>query len=194
MAGDSPSVTQRHFHTTVLALAVVLVGGVMWLLIEQNRTLKASLDASRGVPPAASGLVSGLKLPDLPLVSLAGEPSSLTQILGGRTTVVGLMTTTCPSCKANLSQWNMLHADLAERDIRFLALSFDDEQMTRAYRVEQNIAWPLWGIPRSAASMLPKALVLTTLVVDRQGVVLRSKTGVLSDSDRAELLATVDPS
>ena len=192
MTSGWPSFTQRHFHTPLLALAVVLVAGVMWALIEQNRTLKASLDAGRRAPPS-SGLVSGLKLPDLPLMSLAGEPSNLTQVLGGKTAVVGFMTTTCPSCKANLEQWDALRTDLAELAIRFLALSFDDAQATRTFRVQHSIDWPMWEIPRSAAGLLPKTLVPTTLVVDQQGVILRSKTGVLSDLDRGELLAAVDP-
>lgn len=192
MAGDSRSVAQRHFHTALLALAIVVVGGVMWALIEQNLTLKASLRTSQGRPPE-SGLVSGLKLPDLPLVSLTGEASSLTEVLGGKTAVVGFMTTTCPSCQANLPQWDSLRAHLAEHGTRFLALSFDDEQASRTYRAEHRIEWPMWGIPRSAAALLPKTLVPTTLVVDREGVVLRSKTGVLSDLDREELLSAVGP-
>lgn len=192
MASDSSSSTQRHFHRALLALAIVLVAGVMWALIEQNRTLKAALRTSAGAPPQ-SGLVAGLKLPDLPLVSLSGEPSSLTQVLGGKTAVVGFMTTTCPSCKANLPQWDTLRTDLAGLDIRFLALSFDDAQATRTFRAQHNIDWAMWEIPRSAAGLLPKTLVPTTLVVDQQGAVLRSKTGVPSALDRPELLAAVDP-
>ena len=181
----------RHFPAILVSLALALVVGVMWILVEQNRALKASLGRTR-MPPS-SELVTGLQLPDLPLLALTGEAVSLAEVTHGRAVVVGFLTTTCPACAANLPNWRELSADLATRGITFIALSFDDSAATRAYRTEHRIDWPIWTISATARTLLPRTVVPTTLVLDGARVIVRSKVGVLSDYDKAEFVAATVP-
>ena len=191
MTDGSRPFLHRHYPTILICLALALVAGVMFGLVEQNRMLKASLRSGNASPPSESGLIIGRRFPDLPLAALTGESASLSEIIGGRVSVVGLLTTTCPSCAANLPQWQQLGSDLAVRGAAFFALSFDESERTRAYWAEHGLIWPVWTIPTAAQQLLVQARVPTTLLVNGEGVIVRMKVGVLSQLDREELLGEV---
>lgn len=166
-------------------IAAVTATGVIWVLADQNRTLKESLAANTNTSRSKAGLKAGDILPDLALTSVAGDSQTLYAITGNGVAVLGLMTTTCPYCEANLPRWAELSTSLREEGIPFASISINDADEVRAYGQQHGIDWPLWA---TTPGQLQRSLsVPTTVVLGPGGTVITSTTGVLSLGEIAQL-------
>lgn len=178
MANQPQPLIREWVGSVLVLIAAVTATGVIWTLVGQNRALKEALagrDESRGQ------LGAGQILPDIQLTSTAGDTGTLHSLADAGPVVVGLMTTTCPYCETNFEQWQELRRALGGTGVTFTAISFSPLDETIAYRVDHNASWHLWTAP--PGSLQRSVSVPTTVVLGPGGVVITSKTGVLSRTD-----------
>lgn len=194
LAGNESKVTNEDTTgwlsgSRLLTLAAwVLVIGVVGLLADQNRTLKAELER-RARPPA--GLEPGDQIPSFALTGTANESTELVDLMGGEGGVIAVFTTTCPYCEENLPNWDRLATALEAAQLPFLGVSLHPAAETANYVSSHDLDWPVWVAESSAASRLKIQAVPTTIVYSANGNVHDAWRGVLPDDVVDEILAAV---
>jgi thiol-disulfide isomerase/thioredoxin len=132
----------------------------------------------------ALGLHRQLPLPDIALVSLAGQPARLPALAQGRPTVINLWATWCGPCRAEMP--TLAAAWAARPDVQFLFVNQgEDRAVVLRYPHTKNLSLDdaVWLDARSAAGPAVDSDGLpTTLFFDAQGRLVHRQVGLVSAS------------
>lgn len=125
-------------------------------------------------PTHAPSTTETKALPELELVALDGQATSLKHSLAGRPTLVSLWATWCETCLTELDALGRLSQQAAERGAYVLAVSEGESRDTVAAFVKaRGLAYPqLVDEKFQLADALGQRSVPATLVVDRKGQVV----------------------
>ena len=94
--------------------------------------------------PRRTPLAPGDPFPPITVALPGGESLDLPSALSGHHVVVLLYRGSwCPYCNAQLHAFQRAHDKLAELDVRVVALSVDDEDMTDALVDEHGLSFPV---------------------------------------------------
>jgi thiol-disulfide isomerase/thioredoxin len=128
----------------------------------------------------------------LKTVLLDGKPVSLDQ-LKGKVVMVNFWATWCPTCKAEMPQWQKLYDAYKDKGFELIALSIDDdEKVLRQVSRERGFSFPIaWRWDDKTDDNFGDIIGTPTLyVVDRTGKVAWMKRGRVS---YAQLQEVIDP-
>ena len=176
----------RLLTNVVVAAMLVLVSGVMWILIDQNRMMRAAL--ANGSAAASDRLSPGDLLPDVEASTLSGSPVALRQHVAGKgITVIGVFNTTCEFCKETVPFWQELRNDLDEPGLSFIGISTHPVEETQRYLTERNLDWPVVSLNGSERQLRLAGVPMTVAITSR-GHVLRVWPGALDEARLREIL------
>jgi peroxiredoxin len=128
-------------------------------------------------------LQPGAFVPTFHTTTIAGD----TITIGGRADtaarqVLFVLTTTCPYCRATQPVW-MAMADSLRRvapSVQVLGVTLDSVNATLAYADSLQLSYPIARFPQiKLLAMYRAGLVPQTIVLNAEGRVLHSRTGVL---------------
>jgi peroxiredoxin len=155
----------RASAARVLAAVLVLAFGA--LCAGLALALPARVPA---LPPSASWLPSGTKLPEFVLKDDAGREVSSASLVGKPAWLVFFRGVYCPACRAQLADIAR-HAREAEAvGVQIVALSPDAPEALARLRAELGVTFALWSDEREgAASALCGGVAHCQLLVDAQG-------------------------
>jgi len=128
----------------------------------------------------------------LKAVLLDGRAISLEQ-LKGKVVMVNFWATWCPTCKAEMPQWQKFYDAYKNKGFELIALSIDDdEKVLRQVSKERGFSFPIaWRWDDKADDNFGDIIGTPTLyVVDRNGKVAWMKRGRVS---YAQLQEVIDP-
>jgi len=136
-------------------------------------------------------VAQGKRLPNLEFKSLAGQTEKLAD-LRGSITVVNFWATWCAPCRAELPLLSKLSKQYADRKVRFVAISADEEPENKKNRAKidlflsrQNLGIDVWlGADLDMLDRLQLGNVLpATLILDEQGEVVTRVIGEAHEED-----------
>jgi len=190
-----PEWAQSAFTLVVAVAAAALI----WSLAAQNRALKAEivdlyaeLDALQETTALQVSLAEGDTIPDTPVVGLAGQTTTLSELVS-RGGVIAFLTTTCPYCEEMLPVWADLAERYADRGVPFLGVMLDGAEPTGQYVAEHGIEWPLWALADPSGGNAPQvAIVPYTVLVLPGGAVGSVWAGVLEETEVAMVAAALE--
>ena len=147
--------------------------------------------ASRANKAAGPAGLTGEPAPVFSLQDDAGATVSLAQ-LRGRLVVMNLWASWCPPCRAEMPDLQRLAERYAGRGVAVVGVNEGESpERARAFARALGIRFPIWIDAAERYGRTYTALGLpTTIVVDRQGAVVRGFDGPLTF---AQMRATVDP-
>jgi len=113
-----------------------------------------------------------------PLRTLGGESVTLDE-LDGRTVVVNFWAEWCAPCREELPVLDGWYAELADHDVRFVAISIDREaRRARDLAEDLGLRLPLYHDgPEGLAADLDLPALPITYVVDPNGLTVHTSTG-----------------
>jgi len=118
--------------------------------------------------------------PDVPLMLLDGRSPSV-QALRGQVVVVNFWATSCSTCMREMPHLVELHQRLGARGLRVVAvaMSYDPPDYVRQFAKSRALPFDvaLDGSGQVASSFGPVQLTPTTVVIDRQGRVVKRYVG-----------------
>jgi thiol-disulfide isomerase/thioredoxin len=166
---------------------IVLFSG---LLMTMNRFLDEQL------------YVPGERIPDYPVIDLAGKPVALTD-LAGKGLVVNFWATWCSPCRREMPLLENIHNSYRERNIVVIGVSVDASRQTIVkYIGSSGINYPIWqdvhtpGNTEHTTSLADHFGVKgypTTLFIDAKGVIQSSYVGELNLAILNQRIATLIP-
>lgn len=163
--------TLRYPRYKRITSAVVLLIAALWaayVLLWPNQT-KAS-----GV-----GIANGTAAPDFELKTVDGKTHKLSDYKG-KVVMLNFFATWCPPCRAEMPSLNTLYNEFKEDD-RFVFLFInEDEDRSKAvkYLKESGFTVPLVTRAGSVPGELYSGTLPTTLVLNKEGVVVLKHEGV----------------
>ena len=128
----------------------------------------------------------------LKTVLLDGKAVSLAQ-LKGKVVMVNFWATWCPTCRAEMPQWQKFYDAYKDKGFELIALSIDDdEKLLRQVSKERGFSFPIaWRWDDKTDDNFGDIIGTPTLyVIDRSGKVAWMKRGRVS---YAQLQEVVDP-
>jgi peroxiredoxin len=169
-------------------------GRVLWIAasfagVIAAIAIVAPFFASPPSRPAGPAGFAGEPAPVFPLQSDAGKTVSLAQYRG-RVVVLNLWATWCPPCRAEMPELQRLAGEDAGRGVVVIGVNQGESaERAAAFARSLQIGYPIWVDDRQQYGRAFTALGLpTTVVVGRDGVVVRGYDGALTfDQLRAAL-------
>jgi len=128
----------------------------------------------------------------LKTVLLDGKPVTMEQ-LKGKVVMVNFWATWCPTCKAEMPQWQKFYDAYKGKGFELIAVSIDeDEKLLRSVCQERGFTFPVaWRYDDKTDDNFGDIIGTPTLyIVDKTGKVAWMKRGRVT---AAELQAVVDP-
>jgi peroxiredoxin len=132
-------------------------------------------------------------LPAIDLVTLDGQPTSLSAAIGGRVAVVSLWATWCEACAAEFDALSRLSERAGARGATVMAVAVGEKRDTvAAFVARRALRYPqLVDEEFRLADALGQKRVPATLVIDREGKVT-FVGGALDEHALAALRAALD--
>lgn len=165
-------------------LLMVLVGGLLFIVATRVQPASAPPPPPAAVDPAAQPApLPGHPAPDFTLVSLAGEPVTLSE-LRGQVVLVNIWATWCPPCRAEMPAIQAVYDQYAEQGFTVLAVNVREEPQTvAAYMQSAGLTFPALLDSDATVSNSYRANVLpSSFFVDRAGVVRAVYRGPMARS------------
>lgn len=141
---------------------------------------------------AAPDAASVLALTHVQLKDLAGQSGSLEQ-WHGRVLVVNFWASWCPPCREEIPGLISTHRQLAAKGVQIVGIAVDSADKAREAATELGIDYPVLvaGIEiidltrrlGNRAGALPY-----TLILDRQGKVMATHLGIISQADLSRII------
>jgi len=128
----------------------------------------------------------------LKTVLLDGKPVTMDQ-LKGKVVMVNFWATWCPTCKAEMPQWQKFYDTYKEKGFELIAVSIDDdEKLLRSVCKERGYNFPVaWRYDDKTDDNFGDVIATPTLyVVDKNGKVAWTKRGRVT---AAQLQEVVEP-
>ena len=126
-------------------------------------------------------LTAGQRAPDFRLEDLNGVQKSLSELLPAGPVFLAFFKVSCPTCQYTFPFLERIYRDLADGNLRMLAVSQDNAEATREFHAEFGITMPTLldssrlGYPASNAYGL--ASVPSMFLVERDGSISWSLVG-----------------
>lgn len=111
----------------------------------------------------------------------------------GKVLVVNFWATWCPPCREEMPYFSRLHTDYAARGVQFVGIAADSAEAVRAFAAREPIAYPLLvggpGIIELSTELGNRVAGLPfTLLLDRHGEPIATRTGRLAEAELENLL------
>ena len=176
----------KNIYLFTIHLAVVVLAFEVVVLSNQNKKLKEekSQGGERGVTVKVSDTLTFGKLQS---VNVGAPLDTLSPSLAF------VFTTTCPFCKKNVSQWKDIYRQ-SKTKINIMGISMDVEDKSRAFVAIDTIDYPVF-VPPVANKFRERNHIVsvpTTLLIEK-GVIKNLWVGLLTDEQKAEVVATIPP-
>jgi len=163
----------RLLRVAAVAGVVVLAGVLVWRLAHQdNRTAKAVLHHK--IVPA----------PAFRLARLGGGPPVDLASLRGKAVVVNFWSSYCGPCKKEMPQLQQASRRWAARDVTVVGIdTLDNHRAARDFATNHGVTYPIgFDDVAEIAERYGVSFTPTTFFVDRQGRIVDSTVGRLTDS------------
>ena len=167
----------------VLALSCLLLLGMNVALVRQNKALKTRISQ----PPPAMEAPVGTQMPDLKGMDVRGNRFTVTYGEDPRKVLVFVFSPACGFCSDNWPKWSRLFPELDRNAVRPVGVDVSSSA-TADYIAQQFGAVPVVTQidPRDVVDYHLR-LTPQTILVDQKGKVEKVWSGVLEDSDVAEI-------
>jgi peroxiredoxin len=144
--------------------------------------------------PAGPAGLAGESAPVFVLRDAAGTPASLAQYRG-KVVVMNLWATWCPPCRAEMPELQRFSDAYGARGVAVLGVNQGESaQRARAFALSLRIRFPLWLDERQQYGRVFTALGLpTTVIIGRDGVVVRGFDGALTFAQMRGAIAGLVP-
>ena len=142
-----------------------------------------------GAIPTAPKL-AGRRLPSVSFSTLTGGKAAFSSLIG-KPLVVNVWAESCAPCKAEMPAFEAVHRAFGDR-VGFVGMNdgSDADETALAFAAKAGVTYALWrDHDATFTSTLGIAILPTTLVVDRAGVIVAQHSGAL---DAGQLTALVD--
>lgn len=108
-------------------------------------------------------------------------------------TVFFIFTTTCPFCEKNIPMWKQIIQDSASDEVSIVGISLDSPENTLIYAKEKALEIPIYYALNAASFREDTKVsgVPTTVILDDAGNIENVWTGLLSENDAADVVATI---
>ena len=122
-------------------------------------------------------------VPDFEVQTLAGDSFRLSEHRG-EVVVVNVWATWCPPCRVEMPGFVDLQAEMQDDGVRFVGISVDrgGEKLVRKFASEYDINFPTLHQPQIAARYFPGNSVPRTYVIDGDGYIRFTHTGIIMPS------------
>lgn len=123
---------------------------------------------------------------DIPITTLAGDPTSLSEF-EGKTIFLNFWATWCPPCIAEMPNIQSLYESLEqEENIVFVMVSLDeDREKARAFMQRKEYTLPVYFLEGRRPGVYNSTVVPTTYVIDPDGNIALEERGMAKyDTDR----------
>lgn len=146
-----------------------------------------------GDPPSAPLYPAeyDVEAPDFTLPSLEGDTYALSSSRGN-VVVVNFWATWCPPCREEIPDFIRLQEEYGERGLTFVGVSLDEEgfDVVRPFADQYDFNYPIVVDDGTAAAAYgPIAVMPTTFIVDRKGLVRYYAPGMLTSEGLRPVLA-----
>ncbi len=134
--------------------------------------LAACAPAAADAPAASAPRQATAWVPDVPLATLDGAPSGLTEVAAGRVALVSLWATWCDACTAEMDALNRLHAKMQGRSDGVVIGVAEGEERDKvaAFTRRRGLRYAqLVDETFALSDALGQRRLPATLVLDRQG-------------------------
>ena len=121
-----------------------------------------------------------------------GHPQTLAQ-WRGKILVVNFWATWCPPCREEMSYFSRLHADHAAQGVQFVGIAADSTEAVSSFAAREQIAYPLLVGGQKIVELSTElgnhaAGLPFTLILDRNGEPVATRTGRLAEAELENLL------
>lgn len=167
----------RVLFWILVAASLLLVGGGIWQVVQDQRRWVAQAGPMPAVPQPAAANFS--------LTTTDGDTVRLAD-LRGKVVLLNFWATWCPPCKAEMPDLNTLHETYgAEQDFVVLAVNIEERPaVVSAFAQQYKLSFPLLLDTEGTVSSQTYSVrsLPTSIVIDRNGVVRDRWVGQLSKS------------
>jgi peroxiredoxin len=181
--------TNKRVLSTLSVLGVLLLLMTNILLMQQNESLKSSVNKS----DRALEVKIGKELPPLEGIDTNGNKLTVSYGQDARKTVLFVFSPRCGACKSNMPNWQTLIKGLDQQAYRLMAVSLQPEGVK-----EYTKEWGLDKIPTLAEidskHKVTYSLALTPqmILIDADGKVERVWTGLLKEEELQDIERTLN--
>ena len=177
----------------LLLVAAALIYRALTLAYAPEETLPAA-ETEEAAPAEAAERPYA---PDFTMLDAEGNEVRLVDFLGETPVVLNFWASWCPPCKAELPAFDAAYFDRGE-EINFLMVDLADgvqetEESAMAYLTENGFAFPAYFVTTGeAVSAYQLYSIPMTVAIDREGRIVSTRIGALSEESLAALLDALE--
>lgn len=155
----------------------------------------AAVAAKKNDPiPAAKAKAESLvgkQAPEFSLPDSAGQTSRLTD-LRGKIVVLAFWATWCPPCRAEMPGFTRLQKQLAPEGVEVIPIANDDPAKAREFLTKKKLdVLSLFDNDHTVSRLHGANALPRTFVLDRDGIVVKTVLGKMSEADLRRVIQTV---
>jgi thiol-disulfide isomerase/thioredoxin len=193
-------VERRRLLAGSLAVAAVVGLGGGWWLSQQSDDGTTTLPSAgagtipdTGIPVATD--LSGDPLPDATARTLEGSDAVTLRSLVGQPLILNFWSSTCVPCRKEMPAFEALHRSVGDR-VRIVGIDPQDApENAKAFATKVGATYELLrDADGSVTAALGVAALPTTVFIDPQGKVLKSKAGALNAEQLRSAVDSLFPS
>jgi peroxiredoxin len=175
---------KANLWSLVSIVLIIVMGVEIFLLVQENRKLRAALHAPRG---PFKILNPEEKVPSFVGMDLTGQEVKV-EYPSSQRTVLFWFSAACPSCENNLEFWKEIYQKHHSEKLRFIGVTSAGEGKAEEFVKKFQLEFPVLIV--SDLSLLEKykvEVIPQTMFIDNNGVVLKVWPGPLSDIYKKEI-------
>ena len=164
----------------IWALVIAATGGVVALAVMQGNRSESRL--------------AGKPAPEVALPLLGGGKSAIQH---GKVTMVDFWATWCAPCRASMPRVQKVWQEYKPNGVELYSVDTDDpspdrESQVSEFLLQNRLTFPVVLDDGTASQAFAIASLPTMLLLDRQGKIIWSHVGALSDRRESDLRAALD--
>jgi peroxiredoxin len=195
----TPLVRRIVFTAGLLVVASIAAsaGALLWRHLNPpavqvttlTPTIVGGADSNRSQEPQ---LAVGDRRPDFSLADTEGRTRSIAE-WDGKLVFLNFWATWCPPCLEEIPGFMKLQARYADAGVQFLGVALDSPDNVRAFMAEHAVNYPSLHGERDAIALGRRygnriGALPYTVVIGRDGRIVRMHQGVLSEGDASALI------